>query len=116
MSDAHAPPSDAQPPEQTHAEQPHSSGEAADAHPHAKGPQLPTVVDEAGDSPKWLPWLGIGLFCLIVFLVAGKRALPEAPDTDAAAEEPTAAEQAGVEGAKPAAERAAEPAAKPAAD
>jgi hypothetical protein len=109
MSEAHAPPSDdAQHAEPTHAEQ---SGEAA--HAHAKGPQLPTVVDEAGDSPKWLPWLGIGLFFLIAVLVAGRRVLPEAAGAeDAAAEEPTAAEQAGVEGAKP----AGEPPAKPAAD
>ncbi len=113
MSDTHDAPSDARP----HAEQTDSSGEAADAHAHAQGPQLPTVVDEAGDSPKWLPWLGLGLFCLIAVLVAGRRALPDAVGAeDAAADEPTAAEQAGVEGAKPAGEPAAEPAAKPAAD
>ena len=103
MSDTHDAPSDAQP----HAEPTDSSGEAADAHSHAhaQGPQLPTVVDEAGDSPKWLPWLGIGLFCLIVVLVAGKRALPEAVGAgDAAADEPTAAEQAGVEADKPTAD------------
>ena len=104
MSDAHDSPADATEP--AHA--------AHDAHP---APRIPEVVDEAGASPKWLPWLGIGLFCLIALLVAGKRAMP-APGgaEDAAAGEPTAAEQAGVEGAKPADGPAAEPAAKPAAE
>jgi len=100
MSDAHEPAPDAQ-----QAEHPE--------HAHAQGPQIPTVVDEAGDSPKWLPWLGIGLFCVIAVLVAGRRVLPEPGGAaDAAGEEPTAAEQAGAEGATP----AAEPAAKPTAD
>ena len=105
MSDAHEPAPDAAPAE--HAE--HAE--------HAHGPQLPVVVDEAGDSPKWLPWLGIGLFCLIALLVAGKRAMPAAGGAeDTAADEPTAAEQAGVEGAQPADGPAAKPAAKPKAE
>jgi hypothetical protein len=29
-------------------------------------PQIPEVTDEAGDSPKWLPALGLGLFALLV--------------------------------------------------
>ncbi|MFT3921413.1 MAG: hypothetical protein QM778_02640 [Myxococcales bacterium] len=27
-------------------------------------PELPEITDEAGDSPKWLPWLGVALFAL----------------------------------------------------
>lgn len=27
-------------------------------------PELPEITDEAGDSPKWLPWLGVILFAL----------------------------------------------------
>lgn len=25
-------------------------------------PELPEITDEAGASPKWLPWLGVALF------------------------------------------------------
>ncbi len=27
-------------------------------------PELPEVTDEAGDSPKWVPWLGVAVFAL----------------------------------------------------
>jgi hypothetical protein len=27
-------------------------------------PELPEIRDEAANSPRWLPWLGIGLFVL----------------------------------------------------
>ena len=96
MSDAHEPAADAE-----HAE--HAE--------HAHGPQIPQVIDEAGDSPKWLPWLGMGLFFIVAVLLAGKSLLPEPAG---------AAEQAGVEAAEPADKPADEPAdkpvAKPAAD
>jgi type VI protein secretion system component VasF len=29
-------------------------------------PELPEVTDEAGDSPGWLPLLGLALFALVV--------------------------------------------------
>ena len=38
------------------------------SHAHTP-PQLPEVTDEAGDSPRWLPWLGIALFVLMVAYV-----------------------------------------------
>ena len=25
-------------------------------------PELPEITDEAGDTPKWVPWLGVALF------------------------------------------------------
>ena len=60
-------------------------------------PQLPTIVDEAGDSPAWLPWLGVGLFCLAAMLIAARYGLasgaaPAASGAgDAAVAEPTPA-------------------------
>jgi hypothetical protein len=33
-------------------------------------PELPEITDEAGDSPKWLPWLGVALFALGIGCVA----------------------------------------------
>lgn len=32
-------------------------------------PQLPEVTDEAGDTPSWVPLLGVALFVLMVALV-----------------------------------------------
>lgn len=66
----------------------------------AHGPRIPEVVDEAGPSPTWLPWLGLGLLCLALLAVAGRDVLAKRAGDDAA--EPTAAEQAGIEGEKPA--------------
>jgi hypothetical protein len=34
-------------------------------------PRLPdVVVDEAGPSPSWLPWLGVGLLCALALFIA----------------------------------------------
>jgi hypothetical protein len=27
-------------------------------------PELPEITDEAGETPKWVPWLGVALFAL----------------------------------------------------
>jgi hypothetical protein len=37
---------------------------------HSKSPpSLPQIVDEAGDSPRWLPLLGAFVFALLAFMV-----------------------------------------------
>jgi len=43
---------------------------SSDEHAHNHAPQLPEVVDEAGDTPGWVPLLGIALFVLFVGYVA----------------------------------------------
>lgn len=49
-------------------------------------PHLPDVVDEAGDSPGWVPLLGLGLLCLVALLIAFRQATGAGePPTDAAA-------------------------------
>jgi hypothetical protein len=61
-------------------------------------PRLPDVVaDEAGPSPKWLPWLGVGLFCLVALLVALRQTVLTKPDGTTVAPEGAAA-AAAVEG------------------
>ena len=38
---------------------------------HSKSaPTLPTVTDEAADSPNWVPALGLGLFALLAMFAA----------------------------------------------
>jgi hypothetical protein len=42
---------------------------------HSKSPpSLPTIVDEAGDSPSWVPILGIVLFAVGALLAAARMA------------------------------------------
>jgi hypothetical protein len=41
-------------------------------------PTLPTVVDEAGETPGWVPALGIGLFALVALLIAVQLASSDA--------------------------------------
>jgi protein-S-isoprenylcysteine O-methyltransferase Ste14 len=38
------------------------------SHPH-HAPELPEVIDEAGDTPGWVPVLGVVLFVLMVAYV-----------------------------------------------
>ena len=38
-------------------------------------PGLPTVVDEAGDTPNWVPLVGLALATVIALLVALNQAL-----------------------------------------
>ena len=55
-------------------------------------PTLPTIVDEAADSPSWLPMLGVALFCAVAAIIvlqqvragAAPQAAPEAPAEAAA--------------------------------
>jgi len=46
-------------------------------------PSLPKVVDEAGDTPNWVPALGLLLFVLFALAVAARSALQD--DTETAA-------------------------------
>lgn len=60
-------------------------------------PRLPDpVVDEAGDSPPWLPWIGFALVGLLALLLVARQAMDSTGDA-----------------AKPAADEAAEPADAP---
>ena len=60
-------------------------------------PRVPDkVVDEAGDSPPWLPWIGFALVGLLALFLVGRQAMESAR-----------------EAAKPAADEAAEPAEAP---
>jgi hypothetical protein len=56
-------------------------------------PSLPEVVDEAGNSPRWVPALGLGLFLLLAGLAAlsfmrHPASQPTAAPTTEQAEEP----------------------------
>lgn len=54
-------------------------------------PALPPIIDEAPDSPMWLPAAGLGLLALVVLFVliraasGGEAAAPAAADGEAAA-------------------------------
>jgi hypothetical protein len=44
-------------------------------------PELPEITDEAGESPRWLPWLGAALFALggaWIAMCHGDGAAPDA--------------------------------------
>lgn len=53
-------------------------------------PDLPQIVDEAADSPSWLPLVGLALLCAVALLISVSQAL--APSTSTA---PTEAAQDG---------------------
>jgi hypothetical protein len=57
-------------------------------------PRLPDVVDEAGPSPGWLPWLGFGLLCLCAALIAARQVVAEKRGAAPAAEVAAGAEEA----------------------
>jgi hypothetical protein len=69
------------------------SGHAGHAHP---APGIPEVKDEAGDSPAWLPKLGLGLGLALAALIAFTimQAEKSAPDEAPAADEKTEAAKA----------------------
>ncbi len=72
-------------------------------HHHDGPPGLPEITDEAGDSPKWLPLLGLGLFALVAVLVVARSQAKDGPEPAAAeaavADAPAAAEPAPTEAA-----------------
>jgi len=70
----------------------HAHGEAAHAHP---APGLPEVKDEAGDTPSWVPKVGVVVVIALLALLAYALAPIQPPATDApAADEQTEAEAA----------------------
>jgi len=46
-------------------------------------PRLPDIVDEAGPSPSWLPWLGIALLCVFAGVIAAQATLGKSDDAAA---------------------------------
>ena len=44
-------------------------------------PSLPTIVDEAGDSPTWVPALGLLLFVLLALAAAARIAMHDKAET-----------------------------------
>lgn len=51
-------------------------------------PHLPEVVDEAGETPRWVPWLGLGLLGVFALLLVARQV------TSASGELPGAGEPA----------------------
>ncbi|MET0386345.1 MAG: hypothetical protein ABW321_10325 [Polyangiales bacterium] len=59
---------------------------------HSKDPpSLPKVVDEAGDTPSWVPALGLALFALLALLFAARYATSDDPKAKSAPSEEKAA-------------------------
>lgn len=56
-------------------------------------PSLPTIVDEAGDTPNWVPVLGLALFALFALVTAARFAMKDTETTTAPAAEQPAAPQ-----------------------
>lgn len=74
----------------SHAHETSHSHEAAHAH---EAPSLPKViVDEAGPSPAWLPFVGLGLLALFALYVAVHQAM--GGGTEEAKPEPAPAAEA----------------------
>jgi hypothetical protein len=42
---------------------------------HKEPPRLPDVVDEAGNTPGWVPMLGLGLLCLVALAIVARQAI-----------------------------------------
>ena len=64
---------------------------------HGPHPVLPSVHDEAGDTPMWLPIMGIALFVLMAFAYSLRGAMMSSEDVaggEAAAEAAPAADEA----------------------
>ncbi len=64
----------------SHAHDDHSAG------PVAAHPPIPTITDEASDTPMWVPIAGLALFLVLALFVALRSAIGP---TDAAAAAPT---------------------------
>jgi hypothetical protein len=75
----------------SHAHDDHS----AEVHPH---PPIPTITDEASDTPMWVPIAGLALFLVLALFVALRSAIgpgevaAEAPSELPAAEAPAPAQ------------------------
>lgn len=67
----------------------------AEVHPH---PPIPTITDEASDTPMWVPIAGLALFLVLALFVALRSAMgpgevaAEAPTDEPAAEAPAPAQ------------------------
>lgn len=62
------------------------------AHPH---PPLPTITDEAADTPMWVPIAGLALFLVLALFVAVRSAMAPADDAPPADEAAAADAPAG---------------------
>lgn len=63
----------------------HAADEHVEAQPH---PALPTITDEAADTPMWVPIAGLGLFLVLALFVALRSAMaPEDPASEPGAED-----------------------------
>jgi len=74
-------------------------------------PHLPEIVDEAGDSPSWLPLVGLALLCVLALGLAARQAIgpsDEQPKPAVEADAGAAAAPAAGDDAKPAAPRPSE--------
>ena len=61
---------------------PHAAPSASHPHPAPSVPK--TVKDEAGDTPTWIPLVGLALLAVLAFFVVYRAANPST-DADAAA-------------------------------
>ncbi|GAB4195760.1 MAG: hypothetical protein OHK0013_02280 [Sandaracinaceae bacterium] len=66
----------------------HAHDEQAEVHPH---PPIPTVTDEAADTPMWVPVAGLALFLVLALYVAIRSAVAPTPT------EPVVLEEVGAE-------------------
>lgn len=79
-----------------------SGGHDSHAHDDHSGPvqahpPIPTITDEASDTPMWVPVAGLALFLVLALFVALRSAMApaeaevvDAPTAEAAAEAPAA--------------------------
>ena len=57
-------------------------------------PRLPEIVDEAGQTPSWVPWLGFVLLLVFMVFVGASQVHPAPKPEEPAAAEPAAEEAA----------------------
>jgi hypothetical protein len=62
----------------SHAHDDHAG--SGEVHPH---PPIPTVTDEAADTPMWVPFAGLGLFLVLALYVAIRSAMGPAEAAEA---------------------------------
>ncbi|MBX7192954.1 MAG: hypothetical protein K1X94_12890 [Sandaracinaceae bacterium] len=71
-----------------------------EVHPH---PPLPTITDEAADTPMWVPLTGLALFLVLALFVALRSAMAPAEESAPTGDEGAAAVEGAEAGAAPAA-------------